>query len=127
MIAPVSVMLLFGIFAFGWSLNAESSVRFALERSTRALQMNNSLTQSDVQSIATQDLLILGVKDVVVTIVIDAPNGGYRMAHPAANYDYVIAFPFFDQYPITYTRDCNSSTGCNIKVIFADALQGKRQ
>ena len=103
LIAPILVMLLFGIFAFGWSLNAESSVRYTLEASSRALQMNNSLTQSDIQAIATQKLLTLGLKDVVVTIVIDAASGGFRMAHLTANYAYVIAFPYFDQYPINYS------------------------
>jgi Flp pilus assembly protein TadG len=103
LVAPFLVMLLFGIFAFGWALNAESSVRYALERSSRALQMKNSLTQSDIQAIATQKLLALGLQNVVVTITIDSPSGGFRMAHVTANYAYVIAFPYFDQYAINYT------------------------
>lgn len=103
LIAPILVMLLFGIFAFGWSLNAESSVRYTLETSARALQMKNSLTQSQIQAIATQKLLTLGLKDVVVTVAIDPASGGFRMAHLTADYAYVIAFPYFDQYPINYS------------------------
>jgi len=93
LIAPLLLMLLFGIFAFGWGLNAESSVRYTLETSSRALQMKNSLTQSDIQAIATQQLQALGLQNVVVTIAIDSPSGGFKLAHLTATYAYVISFP----------------------------------
>ena len=102
LIAPFLIVLLFGIFAFGWALNAMSSVRYTLETSSRALQMKNSLTQSEIQAIATQKLLAMGLKNVNVTIAIDPPSGGFRMAHLTARYAFVIEFPYFDQYPIDY-------------------------
>jgi Flp pilus assembly protein TadG len=102
LIAPFLIMLLFGIFAFGWALNAMSSVRYTLETSSRALQMKNSLTEADIKAIATAKLLRLGLRDVDVTIAIDAPSGGFRMAHLTARYAFVIEFPYFDQYPINY-------------------------
>jgi len=102
LIAPFLVILLFAIFAFGWSFNAVSTVRYTLETSSRALQLNNTLTQSDIQAIATQKLLALGLKNVVVTIAVDPASGGFKMAHLTANYAFVIDFPYFDQYPINY-------------------------
>ena len=102
LIAPFLVMLLFGVFAFGWALNAMSSVRYTLETSSRALQMKNSLTQAEIQAIATDKLLGLGLRDVAVTIAIDDPSGGFRMAHLTARYAFLIAFPYFDRYPINY-------------------------
>ncbi|MER9775167.1 TadE/TadG family type IV pilus assembly protein [Mesorhizobium sp. M0220] len=102
LLAPFLMMLLFGIFAFGWALNAMSSVRYTLETSSRALQMKNSLTQAQIQAIATEKLLDLGLKDVEITIGIDPPSGGFRMAHLTATYAFVIEFPYFDQYPINY-------------------------
>lgn len=102
LIAPVLIMVLIGVFAFGWALNAMSSVRYTLETSARALQMKNSLTQAEIEAIATAKLLTLGLKDVDVTIAIDAPNGGFRMAHLTARYAFVIEFPYFDRYPINY-------------------------
>ncbi|RUT98074.1 TadE/TadG family type IV pilus assembly protein, partial [Mesorhizobium sp. M7A.T.Ca.TU.009.02.1.1] len=39
LIAPFLVMLLFGIFAFGWSMHSVSSVRYTLETSARSLQL----------------------------------------------------------------------------------------
>ncbi|TGQ34651.1 TadE/TadG family type IV pilus assembly protein [Mesorhizobium sp. M00.F.Ca.ET.216.01.1.1] len=102
LIAPFLIMLLFGIFAFGWALNAMSSVRYTLETSSRALQMKNSLTEAEIEAIATEKLLSLGLKDVDVTIAIDPASGGFRMAHLTASYAFVIEFPYFDRYPINY-------------------------
>ncbi|MES0095365.1 hypothetical protein [Mesorhizobium sp. M0030] len=36
-------------------------------------------------------------------MIIDAASGGFRMAHLTADYAYLIAFPFFDQYPINHS------------------------
>lgn len=102
LIAPFLIMLLFGIFAFGWSMNAVSSVRYTLETSSRSLQLQNTLTQADIQAIATQKLQALGLKDVIVTIVVDPVSGGFRMAHLTASYAFVIDFPYFSAFPINY-------------------------
>ncbi|ESY77632.1 MAG: pilus assembly protein [Mesorhizobium sp.] len=102
LIAPFLIMLLFGIFAFGWSMNSVSSVRYTLETSSRSLQLQNNLTQADIQSIATQKLQALGLKDVNVTILIDPASGGFRMAHLTATYAFVIDFPYFSAFPINY-------------------------
>ena len=103
LIAPVLIMLLFGIFAFGWSMNTTSSVRYALEASARSLQLNNTLTQADIQAVATQKLKALGLKNVNVTINTDPASGGFRMAHVNASYAFVINFPYFSDYQINYT------------------------
>ncbi|MER8492235.1 pilus assembly protein [Mesorhizobium australicum] len=102
LIAPFLVMLLFGIFAFGWSMNAVSSVRYTLETTSRSLQLQNTLSQAALQSIATQKLQALGLKDVNVTIAIDPVSGGFRMAHLTATYAFVIDFPYFNVFPINY-------------------------
>ena len=102
LIAPFLVMLLFGIFAFGWAMNSVSSVRYTLETSSRSLQLQNTLTQADIQSIATQKLQALGLKDVNVTIAIDPASGGFRMAHLTATYAFAINFPYFSDFPINY-------------------------
>ncbi|CDX56866.1 TadE family protein [Mesorhizobium plurifarium] len=103
LVAPFLIMLLFGIFAFGWSMNSISSVRYALEASARSLQLNNTLTQADIQAVATQKLQALGLQNVNVTITTDPPSGGFTMAHVNASYAFVISFPYFSDYPISYT------------------------
>ena len=44
LIAPFLIVLLFGIFVLGWSMNSVSSVRYTLETSFRSLQLQNTLT-----------------------------------------------------------------------------------
>ncbi|MER8467048.1 hypothetical protein NKH02_29870, partial [Mesorhizobium sp. M1396] len=55
-----------------------------------------------IQSIATQKLEALGLKDVNVTIAFDPASGGFRMAHLTASYAFVIEFPYFSNFPINY-------------------------
>ncbi|MDX8483213.1 pilus assembly protein [Mesorhizobium sp. VK24D] len=107
LIVPVLVMLLFGIFAFGWSMNADSSVRYALEASARSLQLNNTMTQPQIQAIATQKLQALGLQNVNVTITTDPASGGFCMAHVNASYAFVINFPYFSDFPISYATTVN--------------------
>ncbi|TPK61596.1 pilus assembly protein [Mesorhizobium sp. B2-4-19] len=102
LIAPFLIILLFGIFALGWSMHSVSSVRYTLETSSRSLQLQNTLTQADIQSIATQKLQALGLKDVNVTIAIDPASGGFRMAHLTATYAFVVDFPYLNTFPINY-------------------------
>ncbi|PBB90660.1 pilus assembly protein TadE [Mesorhizobium sp. WSM3864] len=103
LIAPFLIMLLFGIFAFGWSMNNESSVRYALEASARSLQLDRTMTQAQIQTIATQKLQALGLQNVTVTITTDPPSGGFKMAHVSASYAFVINFPYFSDFPINYS------------------------
>ncbi|OHV88644.1 pilus assembly protein TadE [Mesorhizobium sp. ORS 3428] len=103
LVAPFLIMLLFGIFAFGWSMNSTSSVRYTLEASARSLQLNNTMTQTQIQTIATQKLQALGLQNVNVTISTDLPSGGFCMAHVNASYAFVINFPYFSAFPISYS------------------------
>ena len=103
LVAPFLIMILFGVFAFGWSMNTISSVRYALEASARSLQLNNTLTQADIQAVAKQKLQALGLQNVNVTITTDPASGGFRMAHVNASYAFVINFPYFSDYQINYT------------------------
>ncbi|TGP20310.1 MULTISPECIES: TadE/TadG family type IV pilus assembly protein [unclassified Mesorhizobium] len=107
LVVPFLIMLLFGIFAFGWSMNSESSVRYALEASARSLQLDNTMTQAQIQAIATKRLQALGLKNVNVTITTDPPSGGFKMAHVNASYAFVIQFPYFSDYPISYSTTVN--------------------
>ncbi|WP_192254298.1 TadE/TadG family type IV pilus assembly protein [Mesorhizobium silamurunense] len=107
LIVPFLIMLLFGIFAFGWSMNNESSVRYALETSARSLQLDNTMTQAQIQAIATKRLQALGLQNVNVTITTDPPSGGFKMAHVNASYAFVIEFPYFSDFAINYSTTVN--------------------
>ena len=48
---PVFLMMVFGIIQFGWTQHTFSSVRFGMERASRALMINPNLTQTAAQAI----------------------------------------------------------------------------
>ncbi|TIT71635.1 MAG: pilus assembly protein, partial [Mesorhizobium sp.] len=80
---------------------------YALEASARSLQLDNTMTQAQIQAIATKRLQALGLKNVNVTITTDPPSGGFKMAHVNASYAFVIQFPYFSDYPISYSTTVN--------------------
>jgi Flp pilus assembly pilin Flp len=102
LVAPVLILLLFGIVVFGWSMNAMSSVRYALEESSRALQMKSSLTQTEIEAMVKDHVRELGLQNVEVILAIDEPSGGFRLAHVTATYIFVIEIPLFNQLPVNY-------------------------
>jgi Flp pilus assembly protein TadG len=103
LVAPFLMIFLFGIFVFGWSMNAMSSVRYALEETSRALQMKNSLTQSEIARMVKDHVQQLGLQDIEVTLAIDEPSSGFRLAHVTATYSFVVEIPLVDPYPVNYT------------------------
>lgn len=79
-----------------------SSVRYALEETSRALQMKNSLTQSEIARMVKDHVQQLGLQDIEVTLAIDEPSSGFRLAHVTATYSFVVEIPLVDPYPVNY-------------------------
>ncbi|WP_436120382.1 TadE/TadG family type IV pilus assembly protein [Phyllobacterium sp. LjRoot231] len=102
LVAPLLMMFLLGIVVFGWSMNAMSSVRYALEESSRALQLKNSLSQNEIEAMVKDHVRQLGLQNVTVSLAIDQSDGGFRMAHVTATYSFVVDLPLIDQYPVNY-------------------------
>lgn len=102
LVAPLLMIFLFGIVVFGWSMNAMSSVRFALEETSRTLLMKKSLTQAELEGMVKDHVQQFGLQNVAVTLAIDEPSGGFRLAHVTATYNFVVELPLVDQYPVSY-------------------------
>jgi Flp pilus assembly protein TadG len=96
------MMFLLGIIVFGWSMNAMSSVRYALEETSRALQLKNSLSQNEIEALVRDHVSQLGLQNITVSLAIDPPDGGFKMAHVTATYNFVVEIPLIDQYPVSY-------------------------
>ncbi len=102
LVAPLLMMFLLGIIVFGWSMNAMSSVRYALEETSRALQLKKSLSQNEIEALVRAHVSQLGLQNITVSLAIDPPDGGFKMAHVTATYSFVVEIPLIDQYPVSY-------------------------
>ena len=102
LVAPLLMMFLLEIIVFGWSMNAMSSVRYALEETSRALQLKTSLSQNEIEALVRAHVSQLGLQNITVSLAIDPPDGGFKMAHVTATYSFVVEIPLIDQYPVSY-------------------------
>ncbi|MBZ9605522.1 TadE/TadG family type IV pilus assembly protein [Phyllobacterium chamaecytisi] len=102
LVAPLLMMFLLGIIVFGWSMNAMSSVRYALEETSRALQLKKSLSQNEIEALVRDHVSQLGLQNITVSLTIDPPDGGFKMAHVTATYNFVVDLPLINQYPVSY-------------------------
>ena len=103
-ILPVLVMLIFGTFATGWAMHRVSSVDYALEQTSRSLQLNPSLSQSALQTLLDEDLDNYGNEEVTLAMEVAKDSYGSNVAHLTATYAYEITIPLVTSYKGTITR-----------------------
>ena len=101
---PLLIVFVLGIFAVGSVMHCISSVKYALEETARMLQMNSSLTQSDLQAAIDQKLTYYGKQAVTLTVTVDKDSYGSTVAHLTASYPYLIAIPFIPKYEGAYKQ-----------------------
>ena len=70
---------------------------------TRILQLNPNTTQSQLQQLVRDDVQIDREESVTVTLTIDPPSGGTKLAHATVTYPMVIMIPIVGTYSSTYT------------------------
>ena len=102
-VAPAFLVLLFGILAFGWAINAISSVNFAAERAARAFQLKPTMTAKEIEAAIEQRFSYLDQSNLTVTLTTDTLSGGYRLGHVTATYSLVIEVPLLGTYPVDYS------------------------
>lgn len=101
---PLLLIMIIGLYAVGSVLHCISSVRFALEQTARTLQLNPSLTQSDLQTVIDQKLVNYGKQAVTLTMTVSKDASGSDIAQLTASYPYLIAVPFIPKYQGAYQQ-----------------------
>lgn len=101
LVLPVFVALLVGVFEFGWTQHCVSSIRYALEATSRVLMVNPAMSESALQADVRARLQSLGDKDVTVTLNI-VTNANGRVAYLTGSYHRDIGVPQLATYPMTY-------------------------
>lgn len=102
MIAPLLFIMIIAIFSIGWIMHSISSVRFALEEAGRALLVDSDMTQGELSALVTSKLGLLANSNVVVNLVIDAPQDGIKMAHANAKIPISFVVPLLPHFSYTF-------------------------
>jgi Flp pilus assembly protein TadG len=92
-VAPLLIALIAGILTIGWAFHSISSVRYALEEAGRALQLDPDMTETELAALVEANVGELAKPDVTVTLIIDEPDGGIRLAHATAQYALSFSVP----------------------------------
>lgn len=109
---PILIIVLFGVFQFGWVQHTRSSLRFTLEEASRLLVIDPDTTQATVQTFVGNKFRDLAKGEVTVSLVkSDTPNG--RIASLSATFNSVFAVPLVGSFSIphnvTVTRPIRAS------------------
>lgn len=102
MIAPLLIMLLFGIFQVGWALHCASSVRYALERSARTFSINPTMTASEVEAGMRERLVRLADPEISVTLTRHSDIPGMQTTSLNATYIHSLAVPLLPVWDLRF-------------------------
>ena len=105
LILPAFIGLVFAGFYAGWTALNMHSVHYSLTKAGRALQLNPSLTQSDVQKLVSDYITNLSGDGKSVTIKLDkgASSSGAKLDTATASYPLTFTVPLIGTYTYTYT------------------------
>lgn len=102
MIAPLLIILLFGVFHMGWALHCASSVRYALEESARALSIDPDITAAEVEAAMRARLEDFADPEISVTISEDSTVPGLRITNLHATYVHILAAPLLPEWELRF-------------------------
>jgi Flp pilus assembly protein TadG len=99
---PILLIILFGVFQFGWVQHTRSSLRFTLEQASRQLVIDPDTTEATVQTFVGDKFRGLAKGEVQVSLVkSDTPNG--RIASLSASFNSVFAIPLIGSFSIPHS------------------------
>lgn len=98
---PILLIMVLGIFQFGWTQHTQSSIRFALTRAARVLMLNPDATEGQLQSMVTAQLQDTTSATVDISLTkTDTAQG--RIATLSANYTSEFGIPSLAAFSIPY-------------------------
>ena len=102
MVLPIFVAMVFGIIQFGWAQHCNSSLRFAVEKASRALLLDPTLSESALQTMVQNTLQGVSDTNVTVHLHIDTTAAG-KVANVSGLYSTVVGVPALASFPISYS------------------------
>jgi Flp pilus assembly protein TadG len=102
MIAPLLIILLFGVFQIGWALHCASSVRYALEESARSLSIDQDITAAEVETAMRSRLDDFADPEISVTISEDTSTAGLHITNLHATYVHALEAPLLPAWELRF-------------------------
>ena len=93
LVLPILLTFLFCIFELGWAFQCGSSVREAVEQSSRALISTPEMTDEELTAKVMARLDELPIKNLSVSVTQESVFGNARVARVTWVYDYNMALP----------------------------------
>ena len=104
LLAPVLLLFVLGTFATSWAFHGVSSVNFALEQTSRTLQLNPNLKVADLQKTIDSKLTKFGKQPVTLSLTSETDAYGSTIAHVTAQYVFEVDIPFMTTFNVDYGR-----------------------
>jgi len=98
---PILLMLVLGIVQFGWAQHQVSSIRYAMQRSSRALMIDPDLTEAQIQAMVSSRLGPSAGIDVDVNLT-KTPTAYGRLATLATTYVASFGVPMVGAFEIPF-------------------------
>lgn len=99
---PIFLAMIMTIFEFGWAQHKLSSIRFAMEKASRDLLIDNTLSESALQT-KVQGYLN-GIADQNVTITkTSTTSSGVTIVQLRGTYTTNIGVPYMATYPVNWS------------------------
>jgi Flp pilus assembly protein TadG len=102
-VGPLLLLLVFGLLGAGIVIQECMTVRYALEQSARALQLDPSMTEAALSALLNDKAKGSVPSGISVTLTIDPPVSGQALAHATASYDLSLEVPFVPAFQIPYS------------------------
>ena len=102
-LGPIFLMMFLGSLMLGWAIFTISNVNFVAERAGRVLQLNPSMSSSEVSTAIKTQLAYLDQDNLTVALAISTGTGGYRMGRATVTYQFRFEVPLVGSYPISYS------------------------
>lgn len=101
-IAPVLVTFIIGILMLGIAYYQASTIQWSLERSIRAVMIDEDITLADIEAAMQDDLERIGSPDLELTYTLD-DSGPVPLAIITADYSVPLAIPFLPTLHLNYS------------------------
>lgn len=108
LVLPLFVVMVFGIFEFGWTQHCLSSTRYAMEKAARDLMLNPALTEAELETRVRTELEGTADPNVDITLSIATGPAG-QIATLTGVYQRQIGVPMLPTFPLTHTVKVETS------------------